>query len=270
MKPPAFAACVSLALAACVGTTGNTIVHFRAEVAGPADAPGGGAALDFTSGLGWHVVLTRATIHVGAMYLVQTQAASGGGVGPCVLTGTYVAEATTPAGAVAGIDADLLSPAPQYFPKAGQGTNLAAEAGQVWLTGAEVDQVDDPTIVLDVEGVADKGGVTVPFVVDGGGLTIGQNRVVTPTDSTKPGSQPICRQRIVSPIPLDIVPTDGGTLLLRVDPRLLFVDIDFSMLMQVSSSPPQYAFVDDSSDSESAVLYSLLHQSSVYEFAWLP
>jgi hypothetical protein len=253
------------ALSACLGTTGHQVVHFSAAAAGPADARAG-QPLSFTTDVGWHVVLTTATVHVGAMYLVETPPSSGGGPSPCVLQGTYVAEVTTDPGSTAGIDVDVLSPAPQYFPRPGQGTDLAALAGQVWLTGVEVDQVPDRTTILKVEGSADRGGVVVPFA---GSLTIGQNRVVTPTDATKPGSSPICKERVVSPLPVDLVLRDGGTLLLRVDPRQLFVGIDFSTLSQVSSSPPLYQFADGPTDAASVELYSALHSAgSLYRFSW--
>jgi hypothetical protein len=256
---------MSLALPACLGTSGNAIVHFNAAAAGPNDAVAG-SGLDFTSALGWHVVLTKATLHVGAMYLVQTLPSSGGGPSACVLEGTYVAEVTTDPGARAGIDVDLLSPTPQPFPNAGQGVDLGAKAGQVWLTGAPIDRESDPTNILQIEGTADRAGKSFPFK---GQITISQNRVVKPTDSTKPGSEPICRQRIVSPILVDIVPHSGGTLLLRVDPRQLFVDVDFSALTAISTSPPLYAFSDDSSDAQSATLYSALHNAgALYQFSW--
>jgi hypothetical protein len=268
MRRVALAVAASLALAACLGTTGNTIVSFRGAVAGPADAPAG-APLEFTTGLGWHVVLTKARVHVGAMYLLQALSTSGSGPSACVLpsTSVYVAQVVTAPGTVAGIDVDILSPAPQFFPDLGQGTDLEAKVGQVWLTGVPVDQTTDPTTILQLAGTADKGGQTYPFVASK--ITISGNRAITPSDGTKPGSDPVCKQRIVSPILADIVPENSGTLLLRVDPRQLFVDVDFASLPQVSSSPPLYAFSDDSSDVPSANLYSALRSAgALYQFTW--
>ena len=75
----------------------------------------------------------------------------------------------------------------------------------------------------------------------------------------------------MSPILVNIVPESGGTLLLRVDPRQLFVDIDFSMLQAFPRDPlpPQYAFRDDSKDEPSALLYSALHSAgTLYQFSW--
>jgi len=265
MRVLATAALATLGLSSCLGTTGNSIVHFGAAAAGPPDAVAG-APLEFTSGLGWHVVLTKATLHIGAMYLVQTLPTSGGGPAPCILQGTYVADVTTNAGPPAGIDVDLLSPARQFFPNGGQGTDIEAKAGQVWLTRGPIDAPNDgPMPILDLAGTADRAGASVPFVA---AITIGQNRVPPPTDSTKPDAEPICQFRIVSPILVDLVPRDAGTLVLRVDPRQLFVDVDFSSLTTGSSNPPLYTFGDDA-NGESAILYSALHSAgALYRFEW--
>jgi hypothetical protein len=263
MRRAAFAASSSLVLCACLGTTGNTIVHFRAAAAGPADAVAA-APLEFTTDIGWHVVLSKAVLHVGAMYLTEAIGSSAHSASPCIAPSTYVAEVTTDAGATAGIDVDILSPTLRYFPNLGEGTNLEAKAGQVWLTGGDVNQKDDPTTILHIEGTADKGGRSVAFIGD---LTIGENRITPPTDATKPGSPPTCSWRIVSPIAVDLVPEDGGTLLLRVDPRNLFIGIDFSTLQEISQSPPQYAFANNGSNDRP--LYQQLHSAgSVYQFSW--
>src|SRR4029079_14599191 len=61
---------------ACVGTTGGDVIDFPAAASGPRDAE----ALKtngFDTDLGWHVVLAKATLHVGALYLSQTQPVSG-------------------------------------------------------------------------------------------------------------------------------------------------------------------------------------------------
>ncbi len=84
----------SLGGAACVGTTGSDLVTFDAAAAGPADAtPGQGYA--FTSGRGYQVVLTRARLHVGAVYLDKTCPTAGAQETGCILPGnTYVAQVT--------------------------------------------------------------------------------------------------------------------------------------------------------------------------------
>src|ERR1019366_392978 len=105
-RPAALASLIACACAACVGTTGGQLVTFPAAAAGPADAIAG-EPLRFTTDRGWTVVLSTATLHVGALYLDQSMPVSGSQGTNCVLPGTYVGQVT------AGLDVNLLSPAPQ-------------------------------------------------------------------------------------------------------------------------------------------------------------
>ena len=75
----------AVALAAC-GTTGGNFVSFDVVAQG---APGAGVA---DTGLGWHVELSKATLHIGAVYLNQSVPSAGGPEEPCVLPGIYVGE----------------------------------------------------------------------------------------------------------------------------------------------------------------------------------
>jgi hypothetical protein len=259
--PAAFAA-VTLAVlvmgAACVGTTGSGTVRFDAAAAGPADATGG--PLTFTSGRGYDVTLTRAVVHVGAVYLDQTMPASGSQETACTLPGTYVAEVTS------GRDVDVLSPTPQPFPDPGDGTRTAARAAQVWLTGGAVDEVDDPTVILSIAGVAARDGATYPFE---GKVTIERNRLPASTDPSLPGAHPICKERIVSPIPVALAPRAAGGLLVRVDPRGFFTNVEFRELEKVSDDPALFRFSDDAATQPSANLYAGLRASTgVYTFVW--
>jgi len=254
-------------LTACVGTTGGDIVDFRAAAAGPRDAVAGGA-LSFDTDRGFRVDLVRATLHVGAMYLDQSLPTSGAQSARCTLPGTYVAEVTT------GVDVDLLDPSPHPFPERGHGTTLEARAGQVWLTHDEVDAVSDPsgTPILDLEGTVAVDGDDRPF---SGRITISDNRV--PGGGELAGADPICRQRIVSPIPTRVTVEPTGGLLLRIDPRLLFVNVDFRALPKTASG---YAFSDEPGAGDytqpSVNLYSNLHSGgslvgpSLYTFSWDP
>jgi hypothetical protein len=245
----------------CVGTTGGETVSFRAAAAGPADAVGG-EPLEFVSDRGWNVTLSSATLHVGAVYLNRSIPVSGAGITSCILPGTYVAEVTT------GRDVDLLSPDPQPFPELGEGATMPpAIVGQVWLTHVGVDKPDDPAPILEVEGTAEKDGTSKPFAA---AITIGTNRV---SDATQAGAASICKQRIVSPIPTAITLGSTGTLLLRIDPRKFFLNVDFSTL---PASGDAFAFSDVESplDQASRNLYANLHaataSSSPYSFAWTP
>ena len=235
---------LALVLEACSGTTGGEVIAFRAAASGPRDAT---APLVATNDCGWTITLTAATLHVGAIYLNQTVKVSGAQGTGCILPGTYVAQVTT------GRDVDLLSPEPQPFPVPGEGTTLPALAAQVWLTGGPIDRIDDPTPILHVEGVAESGGAVRPF---SGTVTIGSNRDVTDGDSVQAGASLICNSRIVSPIRTSIaLDPGGGALLLRVDPRLLFTNVDFAALPAAGDG---FAFSDDkdTQDQPSRNLYS--------------
>ncbi len=248
---------------ACVGSTGGDVIDFPAAAAGPRDATPG--RLELVNDRGWHVVLTKATLHIGALYLSQSEPVSGAQATACILPGTYVAQVT------AGRDVDLLSPAPQPFPRSGHGTTLEAIVGQVWLTGGAVDQTNDATPILLLEGTADRDGDVRPFK---GQITISTNRLEQ--GGTTAGSNTICKQRIVSPIPTSITIQHAGGLVLRIDPRTLFVNVDFGALVKFSSD---YGFSDDPSQTDpksptvytqpSANLYENLHAGTgLYAFEW--
>jgi hypothetical protein len=247
-----------LALAACIQTTGGQVVDFPVAAAGAADLEAG-QPLAFTSDDGWHVVLTKAVLHVGAVYLDVSEAVSGAQATPCILPGTYIAQMTT------GMDVDLLSPRPQRFPAKGHGTTGQAIVGQVWLTGAsDINTADDATKILQVSGVADKGGDVRPFE---GEITIGSNRRTASGASA--GAAPICKQRIVTVLTAVAVGGEGG-LLVRVDTRKLFTNVDWSALAKVADA---YTFVDQpNQDQPSTNLYANLHAGSAggspYSFAW--
>jgi hypothetical protein len=240
---------------ACVGQTGGSAIAFTAAAAGPADAmpgqPLSWSANDFD------VVLTEAALHVGAIYLDEAAPVSGAQATGCYLTGTYVAQET------AALDVDLLNPTAQAFPRPASGiTEPAPLVGQVWLTGGAINQVADATVILKIAGTATRGGASYPFA---GSVTIGPNR--PPAGG---GGNSICKQRIVTPIPVALTLAGSGGLLLRIDPRLFFTGVDFSQLP--SDGTGGYAFSDDPTASDYApagqALYSNLHSTAPYAFGW--
>jgi hypothetical protein len=242
----------------CIAQTGGVTVQFSVAAAGPADAISG-QPLSFTSG-GWDVVLTQATLHVGAVYLDQTQSVSGGQATGCYLTGTYLAQETS------SLDVNLLSPAPQAFPASALGiTEPPALVGQVWLTGGDVNAASDPTPILVIAGTAAQSGTTFPFT---GTVTIDSNR--QPAGGSG-GGDPICKQRIVTPIPARLTILTSGGLLLRIDPRLYFINVDFSQL-PAEASTGGYAFSDDPAAPGYAPagqnLYADLRSTAPYTFSW--
>jgi hypothetical protein len=243
----------------CVGTTGGDVVDFKAAASGPSNAQAG-TPLQFSTGLGWQVTLTSAVLHVGAIYLDESDVTSGAQPTSCVLPGTYVAQVTQ------GLDVDLLSSRPQRFPVLGHGTTLFARAGQVWLTQGPIDEAEQPPKepILTLVGSAQRSGDVRPFSA---ALTISvSNRL--PNSGTSPFASPICKKRVVSPIHTSVQVEDSGGLLLQVDPTQLFVNVDFSALAPASDGKG-FVFRDDSSDQPSANLYqNLISAGGLYSFSW--
>ncbi|MGB8295967.1 MAG: hypothetical protein WCG85_11120 [Polyangia bacterium] len=247
----------------CVGQTGGQTVDFDIAAAGPADAVAG-QPLAFTSSAGWDVVLVRATLHIGAVYLDESRPISGGQATGCYLTGTYVAQETS------GLDVDLLNPGLQMFPAQAHGiTEPTALIGQVWLTGGDINASTDATPILVVAGTATQagatGGLSFPFT---GTVTISSNHQTSSSGAA--GGDPICRARIVTPIDAVPIQTTGG-LLLRIDPRVYFAGVDFSQL-PVDASAGSYAFSDNPNNAGYSPtgyqLYTNLHQTAPYTFSW--
>ena len=247
---------LSLSASSCVGTTGGELLELSAAAAGPSDATGG--SLRFTSSLGYSVTLDEARLFVGGVYLNRSRPTSVASDTSCTLPGIYVAEI------LAGREIDLLSAEPQAFPEPGFATTERALTGEVWLAEGDVNQPSSGRVVLEVAGLAQRDGRSYPFE---GKLSIGQNRVVPATDPALPGQHPICKQRIISPIPLDVRPAAGRSLLLRIDPREMFGNVDFDTL---EPSGELYRFADASGVNQASDnLYAGLRRSSgVYSFGW--
>jgi hypothetical protein len=242
--------------AGCIGTTGGELVEFDAYAAGPADAVEG-ESRRFETGRGYQVEVTRATLHIGALYLNKSRPTSVASDTSCTLAGIYVAEVP------GGLDVDVLSPALQKFPVRGFATTERAPTAEVWLTGGDINAQSDSTVIAAVAGTAEKDGATYPFE---GSITISENRLVTPSDPAQPGAKPICKERVVTPILVDITPSAGGRLVVRVDPAGWFQNVDFERLEE---SGGVYRFRDDSEDQPSDNLYSGIRAASgVYDFAW--
>ncbi|HVR61806.1 MAG TPA: hypothetical protein VMU50_07885 [Polyangia bacterium] len=245
----------ALACGACVGQTGGDTVVFAVAASGPADAVAG-QPLTFSTG-GFSVSLARAQLHVGAVYLDQSAPVSGGQATGCYLTGTYVAEETS------ALDVDLLDPAPQRFPTDARGiTDPAPRVGELWLTGGDVNAASDPTVILSVAGSATQGAVTLAFT---GTVTIGANR--QPATTSAAGGSPICKQRIVTPIPAAPALRASGGLLVRIDPRRYFEAVDFT---QLPTDPANGArvFPDGPGVVAAQNFYSNLRSIAPYTFTW--
>jgi hypothetical protein len=223
MKTIFIALCI--VAAGCSGTTGSGLVTFSARAGGAADV-----TPSFTSGNGFAITLTKAQLHVGAVYLNLSVPSSGAAEQPCVLPGVYAGEAFGPChDGACGLDVDLLSPALTTFTASGAGIASPAAEAQVWLTSGDINATTDPTPIFTVAGMAKKTEQSFPFTAT---ITIGSNRAIPPPNVASPGANPICQQRIVTPIPLTprITLASGGMLDVRVDVRIMFDNLDFTKL----------------------------------------
>jgi hypothetical protein len=241
----------------CMGTTGGDVVSFDAEIAGPPGVEG--HALAFTSGRGLPVRLTKATILIGAVYMNRTAPISVGQEKACILSGTYVGEV------LGGATVDLLAGAAVRLPGGGRGTADPAVTGELWLTRGNVDAVDDRTVIAEVEGEVTLASGTKPFR---GSVSFGANRLGAAIDPARPGADAPCKQRIVSPIPIAITPSEGGLLTVRVDPRGWFALVPFDDLAEANGA---LVFDDANTNASSIGLADGIRAvRGVTTFAWAP
>ncbi len=230
-------------LAAC-GTTGGEAVSYEVAAVG---TPG-----PIDTGLGWHVELARAKLHVGAIYLDSAVPISGSQETACILPGIYTGEELAP------LEIDVLSPEPQRFPRPATGTDDEARTGEVWLTGGEVNAETDATVIADLAGTATMGTLVVPFTA---AVTINAaNRGIPASDPAQPSQHPICKQRIVSPIPIDVRPKQGSRLRVAIDPHAWFANVDFTALVPDGGSG--FAFPDSNANAASQNLFTGLRSAA--------
>jgi hypothetical protein len=248
---------LAVTLTACGGTTGSHLSTWSATASGPADA--NGTTLEFTNEKGADVELTRAFLYVGAVYFNEVHQNSAVSSQQCIASGNYAGEV------FGGLEVDMLSPAPQPFPTPGEGTENPALTAQVWLTGGDVNASDDTTIILDVAGTATQDAIAYPFT---GRVTIGENRAVSPTNPAEPGASPICLQRIVTPISVELTFKQGGTLAMQIDPRGILAEVDFSKLTPAADDPTQFVIPDTNVGPGAAVFRGLQRVNDVYTFSF--
>ncbi len=240
----------------CGGTAGGELFELDAIVVGVAREEG---RYTFQNDRGFTVELEEARLHVGAVYLNESVPTSVASDTSCALAGIYVAEV------FGGVDVDVLSGEPVRLPGPGAATTDRARTAELWLTSGDLYAESDPTEVAFVRGIARRGEESYPFR---GRITIGQNRVIPPPDPAQPGARPICKQRIVTPIAVDVRPEEGGTLVLHVDPAGWFGNVDFSQLTP-AGEPSIFEFRDDDGDAPSRSLYAGVRANAgPYRFEW--
>jgi hypothetical protein len=164
----------------------------------------------------------------------------------------------------AGVDLFLLNPHHEPFPVLATGTEDFAATGEVWLTGGRIDALDDRTVIAEAAGTAVRGAESMRWEAT---VTIGRNRAAASTDPARPGANPLCAERIVTPIPVAITPQNGGKLLLRIDPRPWFANVEFGELEPVAPGSDLRRFPDDNSSQPSINLYRGIRSATgVYRF----
>jgi hypothetical protein len=248
----------ALSLLGCNPDTGSGLVTFPAYAAGPEQATAGQPYV-FDSAAGYRVELERARLTIGAVYLNRSRLTLGAQDTPCVLPGVYVAEVTS------GVVIDALSPELVEFGAKGRGTLDRALTGEVWLTGGRIDATSDTTKILDVAGTATRDGAAFGFH---GVITISQNRALGSPDPATPGANPLCKQRIVTPIPVDITPSNQGSLELRVAPEIWFAQVDFAQLPGAVGQSEVTTIPDSSENAAAFSLYQGLRSLEGYRFEW--
>ncbi|MEO8552508.1 MAG: hypothetical protein ABI678_21170 [Kofleriaceae bacterium] len=208
-------------------------------------ARGSPTAQAIDTGLGWHVELSRARLHLGAVYLNLAVPISGSQETNCILPGIYTAQE------LSGLDVDVLSTERQPFPAPATGTDDEARTGEIWLTGGNVNAESDSTVIADISGTASNAITTLPFTAT---VTISlANRGIAASDPAQPSQHPICKQRIVSPIPISLRPTSGSTLAITVDTHAWFANVDFTALVPTGTG---FAFPDTDANVASQNLFT--------------
>lgn len=251
-------AALSLLGAGCIGSTGGAIVTFPAAAHGVARAGAQSRAdgdhtsdpFEFETKSGWSVSLTRASVAVGALYLSAARPLQNVRESACYAPALYVGEVRSPR------VVDALDPTPQPFPTLGDGIADRALSGEIWLgSTAAIDAETDKTVVLSVAGTARKAGTVIPFK---GEFTISSNRKKPPQSTAQPGSNPLCQQRIITPIFVDFTVSDakaGAGLDLEVDPRAFFQAVAFDELPAPLAAGEPRLFIDKEEGQPSTSLY---------------
>lgn len=250
---------LGLSVVGCNEETGSGLVSFSAFAAGPKRARDG-EPYAFDTQAGYHVELTRAQLTIGALYLNRARPTLGAQDTACVLPGQYVAEVTS------GVVIDALSPELTEFPVLGRGTADRALTGEVWLTGGRIDAETDPTPILEVAGNATRADRSFGFH---GVITISSNRAISSSDPATPGANPLCKQRIVTPIAIDITPSNRGHLELRVTPELWFDRVDLALLSNATLHGAVYEFPDSNAEPAAVELYQGLRSLAAYRLDWI-
>jgi hypothetical protein len=250
---------VALISSACIPTTGGQLVSFSLQASGPADI-NAGQPYRFQTPAGYAVTLSEARLFVGAVYFNQSNPAGYSQETACVLPGIYTGQVLAP------LEVNALDSSAQAFGIQGTGSDTPTLGAELWLTSGDVNADADSTIIVKTAGIAEKDGKQWPFEAR---YSIGQNRRLPPRNPALPGSNPLCKQRIVSPIPADLTLSEGAVVRLTVDPKAWFQAVKFSELKESQLRNGAYRFIDSSSAAgqPDIALYNAVRTAEgVYQF----
>lgn len=223
----------------CAGATGSKRFAFDASIGGierDASAP-----FVFTTLTGWSVVLKRADVTLGPVYLNVVRPLTDAPLGlldlfvkPAWAHGEgHLAEGRIVGEVLGQVTFSALSPGLVAFPVKGSVTEEQIRTAEVWFfprPGVEVDRSKIDTVALDVEGEASRDGSSVRFR---GKLVLDDTWQPDVTEGAR-GTSSIAELRKVRGIQAGFFPTEGGRLEVRFDVRRLFRGADFAAL---SASP---------------------------------
>lgn len=222
---------------ACNGTTGDALYTFPAYAAG---ANGAGEPFSVN---GYTIQITLAQMYVGAVYVNEAPAGSGGTFNTpvCIDPGVYCAQVPS------GTEVNLLDSSPQAWQTPAPQGNGSADLGLSWEVYLGCGDVNNPTNdcpnnTVDLQGTAtrESDGKVFTFAAT---VNINQSNDGLPSqDPGQPGLNPICKRRILELGGISLTLFEGARMLLTVDPRAWFnvgQGIDFSTLPPVTSSQCQ-------------------------------
>jgi hypothetical protein len=239
----------ALLVASCNGTTGDALVAFPAYAAGAKGAGEPFLVYGQTPPKGesepppdqrYSVQLTFAQMYVGAIYINEAPAGSGGtfDTPTCIDPGVYCAQVP------GGLEVNLLSTAPQRFAVQGNGSADQGLSWELYLVDGDVNSPDNSAFgtpnTVDLVGTATRESDQQVFSWAATVTINTSNRGEPAQEPGQPGLNPICKQRILELGGIRLTPAQGGSLLLTIDPRGWFkLPIDFSQLPSVASTQCQ-------------------------------
>ncbi len=241
---------LSVAAAACNGTTGDNLIQFTPYASGVA------AAQEPFDAFGWRIQLTSASMYIGAVYFDESPPQTSFDSTECNVSDTFAAQVP------GGVQVNLLSTTPQEFSVYGSGSADTALSWDLWFANGDINQANTlPTATLT--GYATN--LSDPKQVISFGAIVNINpgesgagaRGMPASNPALPGAYPICKQRIVQIVGIDLQfgqtnSNVNGALLVTVDPRAWFLaagQIDFSQLSAYNDPDACQLGTDDWNDS---------------------